>query len=358
MKHLSRFLTLLFTVSVISMTGCGKVSDDQAKSSATQEKSIAQEESINFRLKWLIYSSFAPHFVAIEKGYHKENGLEVSINPGGPGLDPIKLVALGSDLVGLASYDQILMARERGIPVIAIAEDTKKSGVGFMSLKESGIKKPEDFVGRKVGVMLGTDKGTMYEALMNKVGIDRSQIEEIPIGFNLALLFEKKIEVFPAFITNQPIVAKNKGFEVNIVDPYEYGIRPGGNVYFTSEENLKKKRDVLKRFLRGELKAIAVSQALPDGDVVDMVMKYNPNLERETEIEIWQATKAILIESETSLIGKMSPITWSHTADLSLKYGLLKKKPDVNSCYTNELVEEIHDEGFVDEVNIETGQKQ
>ncbi|MDA3923997.1 MAG: ABC transporter substrate-binding protein [Kiritimatiellae bacterium] len=351
MKHLNRLLTLLIAASVIFMSGCGKAPDDQESKSPS-----IHQENINFRLKWLIYSSFAPHFVAVEKGYHEENGLKVTINPGGPGLDPIRLIASGSDLVGLASYDQILAAREKGIPVIAIAEDTTKSGVGFMSLKESNIKKPEDFIGRKVGVMPGTDKGTMYEALMSKVGIDRSKIEEIPIGFNLILLFEKKIEVFPAFISNQPIVAKNKGFEVNIVDPYEYGVRPGGNVYFTSEEKLKSNRDVLKRFLKGEMKAIAVSQKMPDGDVVDMVMKYNPKLNKQTEIEIWQATKPMLLQSDTSLIGKMSPATWKHTAEIALNYGLLKKKADIESCFTNELVEEIHSEGFTDEVLAEISQ--
>jgi ABC-type nitrate/sulfonate/bicarbonate transport system substrate-binding protein len=61
-----------------------------------------RDERISFRLKWVIYSSFAHHFVALEKGFFKQEKLDVSIRPGGAGLDPIKLVASGADDVGLA----------------------------------------------------------------------------------------------------------------------------------------------------------------------------------------------------------------------------------------------------------------
>jgi ABC-type nitrate/sulfonate/bicarbonate transport system substrate-binding protein len=296
-------------------------------------------------LKWAVYGSFAPHFVALEKGLYSKERLTVAIEPGGPGLDPIKLVASGADDIGLASYDQVLLAREKGIPIVAIAEDTTKSGVGFLSLASAGITKPSDFVGRKVGIMPGTDKGTVYEALMAKLGIDRSRIEEIPVAFDLNLLLNGTVEVFPSFITNQPIVAEQKGFQVSIVDPYEYGIRPGGNVYFVTETTLKTKRDVLKRFLKAELRAILLSQSLPSDEAVDIVMKHNNKLERDTEIKIWEATIPVLLQNDPAKVGLMSQATWQHTADLFQQSGLLKIRPDLAECYTNAIVEELHAEG-------------
>jgi NitT/TauT family transport system substrate-binding protein len=335
-SHLLRTLCVLLLVTVC----CSMVVSCEKETTTLGE----EKTSINFRLKWLIYSSFAPHLIAKEAGYYEQENLDVTIQQGGPGLDPIKLVASGADLVGLASYDQILIARGKEIPVLAIGEDTIISGVGFMSLVESGIKAPKDFVGKKVGVMLGTDKGTMYEALMNKCGIDRSKIVEIPIAFNLALLFEKKIDVFPAFITNQPIIARNKGFEVDVIDPYEYGIRPGGNVYFTTERAFKEKRGVLKRFLAAEMKGIVESQKMNNTEVIDIVLKYNPSLERASETQIWEATKDILLQPDPNKVGIMLQETWEHTADISLTYGLISRKPDLSQCYTNELIDEIHRE--------------
>ncbi len=339
----------LVVAACVTLTGCGKkeaaptpVQPASVSQSVPQQAQPANELiPLSFRLKWLVYSAFGPHFVALEKGFYKYEGLNVTIQPGGPGMDPIKLVVSGAEDVGLASYDQILIAREKGIPVIAIGEDTVKSGVGFISPKDSGIKTPQDFIGKKVGIMPGTDKGTMYEALMATCQIDRSKITEIPVAFDIAVLLNGAIQVFPSFIVNQPIVAEEKGFPVNVIDPYEYGIRPGGNVYFTSESTLKSKRDALKRFLRAEMRGIIESQRIPDEEVVDMVMKYNKALNRPTEIKIWKATKPMLLESDPSKVGVMTQEKWQHTADLFLKSGLLKTAPKLAECYSNDLVLEI-----------------
>ena len=246
----------------------------------------------------------------------------------------------------LASYDQILLAREKGLPLVAIGEDTTKSGVGFMALKSSGITRPQDFVGRKVGVMPGTDKGTMYEALMAKVGVDRSKVIEIPVQFNPAVLLNGTVEVFPSFITNQPIQARDSGFEVTVIDPDQYGITPGGNVFFTSETTLREKRDVLAAFIRAELRAIMDSQAMDDGEAVDCVLKHNDQLKRDTEIKIWRATKEMILPKDRRTVGLMSEQKWAHTAEIFRQSGLLREPPDLPSCYTNELVEEAHRKGL------------
>lgn len=313
---------------------------------STSVSSTAAKAELTFRIKWLIYSGFTPHFVALEKGYYAKEGLKVDIQPGGPGIDPLKLVLTGDADVGLASYDQILLAREKGLPLVAIAEDTTKSGVGFISLTSSGITKPQDFIGRKVGVMPGTDKGTMYEALMSKLGIDRSKIQEIPVQFNLIVLFNGTVEVFPAFISNQPIIARGSGFEVNVIDPDQYGITPGGNVFFTSEATLEKKREILLAFLRAELRAIMDSQSMDDGEVVDYVLKHNNLLKRETEIKIWQATKKLILPKDRATVGLMSPEKWAQTAQIFKQSGLLRNVPPLDKCYTNTLVEEIHKRGL------------
>jgi ABC-type nitrate/sulfonate/bicarbonate transport system substrate-binding protein len=301
---------------------------------------------VKFRIKWIVYSGFTPHFVALEKGYYERENLRVDIQPGGPGIDPIKLVLAGEADVGLASYDQVLLAREKGLPIVAIGEDTTKSGVGFMALKSSGITRPQDFVGRKVGVMPGTDKGTMYEALMAKVGVDRTKVIEIPVQFNPAVLFNGTVEVFPSFITNQPIQARDSGFEVTVIDPDQYGITPGGNVFFTSETTLREKRDVLAVFIRAELRAIMDSQAMDDGEAVDCVLKHNDQLKRDTEIKIWRATKEMILPKDRRAVGFMSEQKWAHTAEIFRQSGLLREIPDLPRCYTNELVEEAHRGGL------------
>lgn len=332
---------LFLFISVIFITpGC--------KYFQTEKEVISQEElsPISFRLKWLIYSSFASHFVALDKNYFVDEGLKVNIEPGGPGVDPIRLVATGTDDVGLAGYEQIIMAREKGIPVIAIGEDYIRSGVGFFSLKSKDILDAQDFIGKKVGILPGTDKYTLYMALMNKLGIDRTQVNEIPVGNNLSLLFNEVVDVFPGFVTNQPFIAEERGMPVNIVDPYDFGVRPGGNVYFTSEETLKNKRSELKSFLKAVIKGIIESQKLSDEAVIDIMLKYNDQLDKNVELKIWKSTKEILLEKDPAKVGFLYQEKWEYTAEISKEYGLIKSIPDIDKCYTNELIEEIHNEGL------------
>jgi NitT/TauT family transport system substrate-binding protein len=299
-------------------------------------------DNVSFRLKWFIYSSFAHHLVAQEKGLYAAQKLKVTIKPGGANVDPIKTVTLGEDDVGLASYAQILLARQQGIPVVAIAEEYVTSGVVQYSLKKSGITKPQDFVGKKVGIIPGSDTATVYEALMAKEGIDRSKITEIPIGFDLTPLFTGAIDVSTVgYISNQPIVAETKGYPVNIIDPHGYGIRPGGNVIFTTEKNLREKRSQLKRFLRAMVDGIELSQQLSNDEVVNIVLKYNASLERSSELKVWQVTKDQLLSHDSSRTGIMPPETWTETADIFNRFGPLKQIPALGSCYTNDLINEV-----------------
>lgn len=300
----------------------------------------------SFRLKWIIYSSFASHFVALEKGYFKAEGLDVNIQPGGPGVDPIRLVATGADDIGLAGYEQILIARDKGIPLIAIGEDYVRSGVGLFSLKTSGIDSPEKFIGKKVGIMPGTDKFTLYAALMAKLSIDRKKIEEVPVGPDLSYLFNRTVDVFPGFVTNQPFVAEERGIQLNIIDPYDFDVRPGGNVYFTSEKTLKEKRPELKAFLRAAMKGIIESQKMTNDEVVDIVLKYNNKLDRKAETKIWQSTKDVLLEKDSTKVGLLSEEKWHYTAEISKEFGLISKPAEIEKCYTNDLVQEILREGL------------
>jgi len=307
----------------------------------TRHQDQIKLEPFTLNLKWLIYSSFSSHFVALEKGYFKNEGLDVKILPGGPGVDPIKLVATDAVDVGLAGYEQILIAREKGIPIIAIGEDYVRSGVGFFSLKSSNIKNPQDFIGKKVGILPGSDKYTLYCAMMSKLNIDRKKITEIPSSADLVLLFSRTVDVFPGFLVNQPFVAEEKGFQLNIIDPFDYGIRPGGNVYFTSEKTFKTKRAQLKAFLIGALKGIIEAPKLPDEEVVNMVLKYNDKLNKNAEIKIWRATKKLLLEKDPNKVGLMYESKWNYTANMSKEYGLINRIPDLKSCYTNTIVQEI-----------------
>jgi len=306
----------------------------------SSEKEVAQK--VTLRLKWLPYSGFAVHYVAKEKGCFASESVDVEIQPGGPGVDPIRLVVAGASDFGLASYDQILTARSKGIPIVALSEDTSESGVGFISLKSSGITTPQDFIDKKVGTLPGTDKHSIYEAMMAAAKVPRVGINEIATQFNMALLFNKEVDVLPAFISNQPIIARHKGYEVNIIDPKDFGIKPGGNVIFTTEKFLSTNQEIVAKFLKGEVCGHGWAKKLKSEEVVEIVKKYAPKTDTKMEVEIWDMTKKMLLNFG-SQVGVMNERTWRRTLELFKTNGLLPEKATSEGAFDNRYILEAHD---------------
>jgi NitT/TauT family transport system substrate-binding protein len=107
----------------------------------------AKPESVSMRLGWLANAQYAGDFVALDKGWFKERGIELKIDPGGPSIDPISLTANGSSTIGnVASIAAMFLARSNGLPVKAFAAALQRHPFAFITL-DKGINSPKDFVG-------------------------------------------------------------------------------------------------------------------------------------------------------------------------------------------------------------------
>src|SRR5580692_8376653 len=206
-------------------------------------------DSVTVRLKWLNQAQFAGYYVAKDKGYYEKAGLDVSIQPGGSDFPAIQMVAGGSEQFGVTGADQILIARSKGVPVVAVAVIYRRNPFVLFSLAKSAIKAPPDYVGKKIGVKIGGNEELIYRAVLAKAKIDKSQLTEIPVKFDLTPLLSGTVDVWPGYLINEVLAAKEKGFDVNIVTPSDYGIDLYADTLFTTERMLKEKPDVVKKFV-------------------------------------------------------------------------------------------------------------
>ncbi|MDP3446213.1 MAG: ABC transporter substrate-binding protein, partial [Ignavibacteria bacterium] len=115
----------------------------------------SEPNKVTVRLKWLHQAQFAGFYYAKEAGFYKDAGINVTINPGGVDFPAVQMVSAGSEQFGVTAADQLLLAREKGIPVVCLAVIYRKSPVVYFAKTSSGIKTPKDFIGKKVGVKLG-----------------------------------------------------------------------------------------------------------------------------------------------------------------------------------------------------------
>lgn len=200
------------------------------------------DEAVTLRLKWLNQAQFAGFYVAQEKGYYKSAGLDVSIQPGGPDFPAVQMVAGGNEQFGVTGADQILIARSKGVPVVALSVIYRRNPFVLFSLAKSGIKTPADYVGKNVGVKIGGNEELIYRSVLAKANVDKAKLTEIPVKFDITPLLSGAVDVWPGYLINEVLAAKEKGFDVSIVYPADYGIDLYADTLFTTEKISEKSR--------------------------------------------------------------------------------------------------------------------
>lgn len=331
-----KFLMFVLVALGVALVGCDKPANQDQVGSGIQSPA---PKSISTRLKWLPGALYLGSIAAKHKGYWAEEGLDVTIEPGGFEADPIKLVAAGSNDFGITGGEQLLQARANGVPIVAIYMELKDSPVGWMTLKTSGITKPEQFVGKKVGAWYGTNSEPTFDALMAKLNIDTKKITRVGVKFDMNPLYTGQVDVIPVYLNGHPLEAHRQGKEINTINPRDYGLRLYGNVYFTTEKMIKEHPDVVQKFVNGLAKAWAFTVTNPE-QAVDVLIKAEPKLEKGLELEVLHASSSYFDGGQPSeKLGLMTKERWKEVKTVMSTYSDLPKTVDVNLAFTNRFVE-------------------
>lgn len=317
-----RIVTILVCISIVSLlVACDK-----------KKEGTPAKESISVRLTWLHQAQFAGFYIAKEKGWYSELGLDASLNPGGVEYSSIKMVPSGTDDFGVTSADQLLLAREKGIPVVAIAAMYQKSPAVFIALESSGIKKPEDFIGRRIGIKYGDNTEIPYRAMIRKLGISKENITEVSVGYDVTPLLAGKVDAIAGFVINEPISIKQKGYEINLIAPSDYGVNMYAEVIFTTEAMIKDNPEIVQKFLTATLRGYDYMIKHPD-EGVSATLKRTDMLSREHQLSMIEVSIP-LISVEGTKMGSMEKEIWVETQNILLEQELMKKPIDIEKSFT------------------------
>jgi ABC-type nitrate/sulfonate/bicarbonate transport system substrate-binding protein len=289
-------------------------------------------ENISVRLKWFNQAQFAGFYVAKEKGFYQEGGLEVTLNPGGPDFPSIQMVAGGSEQFGVAGADQVLVGRGKGVPVVAVAALYRKSPFVLFSLKNAGIDQPQKFTGKRIGVKIGGNEELLYRAVLKKAGVDSKALSETPVKFDMTPLLTGQLDVWPGYTINEVLSAQEKGFDVNVISPADFGINVYADTLFTTEKLIEEKPDLVRRFVAATIKGWNYAIANPE-EAARMTLKYGPKLTYEHELAMMKASVPLLAPDKNP-IGSMQPAVWNDLQGLLLEGKFLKKPLELNKAYT------------------------
>jgi NitT/TauT family transport system substrate-binding protein len=290
-------------------------------------------DAVTVRLKWLNQAQFAGYYVAKDKGYYEKAGLDVSIQPGGSDFPAIQMVAGGSEQFGVTGADQILIARSKGVPVVAVAVIYRENPFVLFSLKKSGITKAAQFPGKNIGLKIGGSEELIYRAVLKSAGIDKGALHEMPIKFDLSPLLTGQVDVWPGYLINEVIAAEEKGFETTVIKPAEYGVAMYADTLFTTERMLKEKPDVVKKFVATTVHGWADAVAEPEA-AARTTVKFGNKLEYGHELAMMKASIA-LIKSGSDPIGVSKSAEWEQLQKMLVNAEFQKTKVDVGKAFTN-----------------------
>jgi NitT/TauT family transport system substrate-binding protein len=185
----------------------------------------AAADKVTLQLKWVTQAQFAGYYVAKDKGFYEEEGLDVEIKPGGPDIAPPQVLAGGGADVIVDWMPSALATREKGVPLVNIAQPFKSSGMMLTCLKETGITKPEDFKGKTLGVWFF---GNEYPFLswMSTLGIktDGSPdgVTVLKQGFNVDPLLQKQAACISTMTYNEYWQVIDAGIKAEDLVTFKY----------------------------------------------------------------------------------------------------------------------------------------
>lgn len=340
---------ILMICSVVA--GCGNNSKNEpAASGTTTESTPAVEASVDpvkvkLQLKWVPQAQFAGYYVALEKGYYKDEGLEVEILPGGPDIVPEQQVASGAADIGVDWVASLLPHQEEGLPLIEIAQIYQRSGLVLVSKKEAGINSPTDLKGKKVGNWMG---GNEFEilALFDKYKFDPNKdLEFAKQGFTMDQFFTGEVDAASAMTYNEYQMVLEQGTpesDLNVIDMNAEGVAMLEDNLFANKEWLADNKETAAKFLRASLKGWKQAIDDPEG-AVDSVMKEaeEGSTSRDHQVTMMkEVAKLILPEGfDPAKMGYVDEAAFKQTADIAHQFGVIKKPADLKEAYTNEIMD-------------------
>jgi NitT/TauT family transport system substrate-binding protein len=303
---------------------------------------VAKEpDKITVQLSWFHSVEFAGFYAAEQQGYYANENLVVTLKPGSADILPWQEVAESKVDFGVTGGDALIIARSKGADIKAVATIFRQSPIVMMSLPEAGIKTPQDFAGKRVGIFSKAFDNTndiQLLAMLRELAVDESKVEFVLIeDYSLGSLTSGAMDVYSGFFTEEP--ARAKPDELNLIFPQDYGVLMYANVIATRQQLIDQRPDLVERFVRATLKGYQYALEHVN-EMPQLAAKYDSQLNLNFQLASMQ-TEVAMIDTGGAPIGMMDEAVWQSTQDILMEQKFISTPVDAETVYTNEFVEKV-----------------
>ena len=323
-----RKLVLITLGVALALSAC-------ANSQSTNE--AGELTHIRLPMGYIPNIQFAPFYVAVEKGYFREAGIDLEFDYKFE-TDGVTLVGAGELPFAVVSGEQVLLARAQGLPVTYVAAWYQQYPVSVVAKSELGVLVPQDLKGKKIGLpgLFGANYVGL-RALLFEAGMSESDVTLDAIGFNqVELVATDQQNIIVGYAANEPIQLRAQGIAVTEMRVADY-VQLASNGILASEKVIAEDPELVRSFVGAFLKGLADTIADPD-DAFTLSESYIPNFADldsdvqkqvlETSIEQWKAER----------LGYSDPQAWENMQNVLFDIGLITEDMDLNKAFTNEFI--------------------
>lgn len=300
---------------------------------------------VSLRLNWTLYGEHAPFFVALEKGFYAEEGLDVEILEGSGSATTVKLIGNGSDDIGYADAGTMMKGVAVGVPVKAVGVFVQQSPMAAIFKADKPIATVDDLKGKNVGVTTGDSLSQIFPAVLSANGLSDSDVNLVALANPAAketALLEDQIDTFLGYFIDQPArMEVNQGVDMDWITFADMGVNTLSGALFVNQRTIEDNPDMVRKFVAATVRAWDYTAENPD-EAAEIFAKYADQFTPElARVEI-DGTLSLLhtANSEGKTSGWMALEDWENTRDLLAQYSDLKPEEDANVYFTNEFMPE------------------
>lgn len=264
---------------------------------------------INMQLGWIPGVNQTGEVVAKRLGFYEQEGIDFAIQPGGPNIDGVAIVASGRYEVGqVSSSPSIMLAVSQGLPIKCFAAGAQKHPFTFFSLAKNPVRKPADLVGKKVGIP--STAAILLRALLAKNKIAEKDVTVVTIGSDMAPLLTGQVDVVTGWLTSTTAM-KVLGPDRVDLTLWDAGVQLYALPYYAHSKTIESQPKVLEAFLRATARGWHHARANRD-QAADLLVKEYPNLKREDERVALDTMLEYALGglAQTQGYGAMDPAVW------------------------------------------------